>query len=108
MSERGAWCTEYIHCDKCRAGFRAFLKKTDATPLPDGKYWSGGEITAGVFAGRIGGLYAKEELHTWEQELEPELSPLICHDLRVAVIAEDGERFYTVRPSPPRTGEAHE
>jgi len=99
MSERGSWCTEYIYCDKCIEAVRKWLVVTEATPNEHGKYWSGEMIAPGVFAGRIGDLAPGGELLTMEFELIDRLHP--CHPIRVAVLGESGERFFTASPPTP-------
>lgn len=100
MSERGSFVTEYIYCDKCFAACKAVLlgreKYLCSTVVPA---WSEHETELPIIAGKIGGLYGGEELHTFEFWLIPELGKVICHPVRLAVIAEQGQAFFTARPS---------
>ena len=101
MSERGSFVTEYIYCKECfEAAKRVLLK--------DGKFlrgvmvssWTGcSDSHLPIIAGKIGGLYSGEELYNFEHDLVPELSASICHELRIAVIAEVGERIFVVTPN---------
>lgn len=103
MSERGSFVTEYIGCPACLAAvrqlllvdhehnkfFRAFESgPVDGKPLP-------------IIAGKIGGLYFGEELVEFESYWAPELAKVICHPLRVAVLADHGESIFNVAPAAP-------
>ncbi len=98
MSERGSFCTEYIYCQRCRDVVCGILGGTEkhlcGSLLPS---WLPGE-TLPIVAGKIGGMYAGEELHTFEWELLPRLESRLCHPLRVAVLAEQGEKIFTIIP----------
>jgi hypothetical protein len=100
MSERGSFVTEYIYCDKCFAAAKGVLLANDkylrSVVVPQ---WGdkGGELK--IIAGKVGGLYAGEELVEFEYQLIPALEQVICHPLRVAVLAERGERIFTAMPS---------
>lgn len=101
MSERGSFVTEYIYCDKCLEACKRVL-------LANEKYlrgiiipgWEGLKEDLPIIAGKIGGLYGGEELHTFEWYLIPELQKTICHPLRIAVLAEDGEQIFRIDPTP--------
>ncbi len=99
MSERGSFVTQYIYCNKCLEAAKAVLldrrKYLCSTELPG---WNETGDTLPIIAGKIGGLYSGEELDTFEFELNEELSPRICHPLRIAVLADQGERIFTVMP----------
>lgn len=97
MSERGTWLSGRIYCKECRLGFLRFLELTGAAPPPC-RHWSGLQFAPGAFCGEIGGLYGGEELHYWETELLEALGQQICHPVRIAVLADEGERMYEVRP----------
>ena len=101
MSERGSFVTEYIYCSKCFEAAKGVL-------LGDHKYlksvtipiWSASEDKHDlpIIAGKVGGLYSSEELDTFEQEFVPQLAEVICHKMRIAVLADTGERIFTVWP----------
>lgn len=101
MSERGSFVTEFIYCKECfEAAKRVLLK--------DGKFLRGVVVPSWtgccdphlpIIAGKIGGFYSGEELYDFEQEIVPELSASICHELRIAVLAEVGERIFVVTPN---------
>ena len=99
MSERGSFVTEYIHCSKCLSSAKAVLLGNDkylcSTTIPT---WDGTGAELPIIAGKIGGLYAGEELDTFDIYLADELSKVLCHPLRVAVLAEQGGRIFTVNP----------
>ncbi len=99
MSERGSFVTQYIDCDECFNATKKILLKTDkflcSSVIPG---WSN-EPELPIIAGKIGGLYSGEELHTFEFEIIPDLAAKICHPLRIAVLAENGERIFTVLPT---------
>lgn len=100
MSERGSFVTEYIHCDHCLAAVREVLI-SDHKFLCSQPIISWSETTPSdlpVIAGKVGGLYQGEELNYFELEIIPELSKRVCHSLRIAVLAEVGERIFTVEP----------
>lgn len=99
MSDRGAFVTEFIYCEECLNVVKSVLLKDEKylrgilvpkhTPL-EGHY--------PIIAGEVGGLYAGEELNIFENEIIPSLQDSICHPIRIAVIAEKGERIFTVIP----------
>ena len=89
MSERGSFVTEYIYCDKCLDAAWRILKG-------DSKYFKSFLVPGfgympsdfPIIAGKIGGFYPGEELHTFEFEIIPKLEAVLCHPLRIAVIGE--------------------
>jgi hypothetical protein len=89
MSERGSFATEYIYCKKCFEAVKIVL--TDHALEPT-------DISGKILAGRIGGLHSGEELEVFECFIIPDLEKKICHQLRIAVIAEEGEKIFTVIP----------
>lgn len=106
MSERGSFVTEYIYCDKCYEAAREVFVSDDkylrGVPIP---MWGEGNRTGEGFgddkhprelpiiAGKIGGLYAGEEIHEMG-ELLRELKPKLCdgHTVSVAVLSDSGRR----------------
>lgn len=100
MSERGSFVTEYIYCIKCAEATAGLLLKKNkylcSTFIPS---WINGERLP-ILAGKIGGLYAGEEINAFESEYIPQLERYLCHELRIAVLAESGERIFIVRPIP--------
>ena len=101
MSERGSFTTEYIYCKDCFEAVRKILEKDDkylkGVQIP---MWSGNETgeELPIIAGKIGGLHSGEELETFEFELNQEIAKVICHPVRIAVLAESGERIFTIEP----------
>lgn len=100
MSERGSFVTEYIYCDEC-------LKAVAGVLLKDGKYlrgiqvpsWSGGLLgVLPIIAGKVGGLSRCEEIAYFRDELCPQIEKAICHPVRIAVLAECGQKIFNLRP----------
>ena len=104
MSERGSFVTEYIYCAHCLEAAREVLLRREkflcSTEIPS---WEGADPATylPIIAGKVGGLYAGEELNTFEFDLCDELATRICHPLRIAVLAEQGEEIFTVMPDHP-------
>jgi len=102
MSERGSFITEFIYCKKCLDGVRTVLtgnkKYLNSIEIP---HWNGFDIPHPIIAGKIGGLYPGEELVTFEYEFIPQIKEVICHELRIAVVAQCGEKIFTIDPNPP-------
>lgn len=97
MSERGSFVTEFIYCEKCFAAAKTVL-------IDQQKYLCSQVILAPggkehpIIAGKVGGLYGCEELHDFEG-YSVELGALICHPLRIAVLAEAGQQIFTIEPA---------
>ena len=100
MSERGSFVTEYVYCDECFEAAKKVL-------LGKHKYLCSQVIETydplllknlNIIAGKIGGSYPSEEIDTFEFEFIPELEKTICHPLRIAVLAEVGEKIFFVEP----------
>lgn len=101
MSERGSFVTEYLYCEQCFKAAKKVLSGSD-------KYFTGIAIPSWnqdsdvqelpIIAGKIGGLYAGEEMDAFEDRITQDLSLVICHSMRVAVIAERGEKIFTINP----------
>lgn len=100
MSERGSFVTEYIYCDQCLSAAKGVLLQNEkylrGVVIP---MWgdSAGELP--IIAGKVGGFYSGEELVVFECEIIPALSEVICHPVRIAVLAESGDRIFTATPS---------
>jgi hypothetical protein len=99
MSERGSFVTEYIYCSKCFEAAKSVLlgreKYLCSTIIPQ---WdkSGTEIP--VIAGKCGAGWSGGELSLFEDELGPELEALICCEVRIAVLAENGNAIFKFKP----------
>jgi hypothetical protein len=108
MSERGSFVTEYIYCSKCLEAAKRVLigreKYLCSIELPS---WINDE-TLPIIAGKIGGMSRGEELVEFECEIGAELEASICHPLRVAVLAEVGERIFTFEPAEPKNSATHQ
>lgn len=105
MSERGSFVTEYIYCEKCADVAKQMLTVKCKWLCGDSiKTWEGDQSKdLPVVAGKIGALRAGEELDVFENTIVPELALNLCHPLRVAVLAEQGERIFTVQPKSARS-----
>jgi len=99
MSEKGSFITEFIYCEKCLSGVSRVLleneKYLNSIQIP---HWVEGYKPLPIVAGKIGGLYPGEELFTFELEFIPKIKSLICHEVRIAVLAETGERIFKITP----------
>ena len=89
MSERGSFVTEVIICDKCRDAAHQALSGL-----------SGREVsTRGhLLSGRIDAMSSGAELFEFDEVWVVELSRVLCHPLRVAVLAEDGQQIFVIHP----------
>ncbi|KKQ03952.1 MAG: hypothetical protein US15_C0073G0007 [Candidatus Moranbacteria bacterium GW2011_GWF1_36_4] len=98
MSERGSFVTEYVYCAKCFEAIKPILLDDEkflcSRILPS---WEPGQLLP-IIAGKIGGLYLGEELHTFDFELNEKISKVICHPIRIAVLAETGEQIFLIKP----------
>lgn len=90
MSERGSFVTEYIYCDKCFNACKEVLCGND-------KYLLTRQIAElPIIAGKIGGMYANEEIVDMEHEYIPQIQEKMCPDckIRIAVMAEQGTSVF--------------
>ena len=97
MSERGSFVTEYIYCRHCFEAVERVLLG-DEKYLRSTKVFGQGHVLP-IIAGKVGGLYQGEELDSFEQMYIPALTEVICHPVRIAVLAEHGQEFFTVTPA---------
>lgn len=94
MSERGSFVTEYIYCKECFSRLKEVLLSKDkylcSTTIPTWEE-NGGELP--IIAGKVGGLYAGEEAHTFEFQLADAIESALCEGctLTVAVIPEESQ-----------------
>jgi hypothetical protein len=99
MSELGSFVTQYICCEDCLNAVKKVLLSSDrnfmSVEIP---HWNGGDKPLPIIAGKISGLYAGEELDVFRDEFIPKIQPTICHEIRIAVIAEEGEEVFKVLP----------
>ena len=102
MSERGSFVTEFVYCNKCFKVLCDILlgneKYLMSIKIP---HWNNENIekkTLPIIAGKIGGLYPGEELDRFEVYFVPEIESLICHTVRIAVLAESGEKIFKIKP----------
>jgi len=97
MSERGSFITEYMYCEKCFNAVKEILLSTGYNIHPIVIPWSSSEHLP-IIAGKIGGLYSGEELVHMEYDIVPKIEKKICHNVRIAVLAECGEKIFTAHP----------
>jgi hypothetical protein len=87
MSERGSFVTEYIYCEKCFKNAKKVLLSKEkylcSVAIPS---WQGRRKHLPIIAGKVGGLYENEEVHTFLGDLIPRLEVVLCHNLRIVVI----------------------
>lgn len=53
--------------------------------------WIDGDDELPIIAGKIGGGYCGEELVRMEYEIGPELDKLLCHQVKISVLADVGD-----------------
>jgi hypothetical protein len=96
MSDRGSFITECIYCKKCfKAAKKILLKKSLCACLIKGQNH---KPSLPIIAGRISELYSKGEIDVFKYEFVPELEKSLCHELRIAVLAEEGEEIFIIKP----------
>ena len=97
MSERGSFVTEYIYCNECFEAAKKILlgreKYLCSAIIPS---WC--DQTIPIIAGKVGGMYRGEEIDTFKKEYIPELEKIICHPMRIAILAEIGQEIITIEP----------
>lgn len=99
MSERGSFCTEYIYCRPC-------LEVAKAVLVADDKFLKGvvipgwqGHADLPIVAGKIGGLSSGEEIWDFASSYGEEIAAEICHEMRIAVMADSGgSQIFVLRP----------
>lgn len=80
MSERGVFCTEFIYCQDCLAAVRSIAGEYSGDVNRDGR----------VVFGRLSPPDSNGEVRVVELEMGPAISRLLCHDVRIAVLADGG------------------
>jgi hypothetical protein len=100
MSERGAYLTQFIYCDRCFNAVQKFLKDRGLGPI--NLY---GQSTRGVLAGQARSTYSSGELDEFESiYLDKILQPKLCHPVSVLVWAEsDRLQIFHFEPMPGET-----
>jgi hypothetical protein len=97
MSERGSFITDFIYCEKCFERVSEILRgdgkflKTVQVP-----HWNEGYLP--ILAGKIGSSYPGGELEEFANDLIPKIKSVVCHPVRIAVLAENGECIFKVEP----------
>lgn len=91
MSERGSYVTEYVYCPECFKGLESVLCGTPDKGLTATRVTSWHpDKTLPIIAGKVGGLWAREEIHIFDIELRELIEEAICHPLRIAVLPDSG------------------
>jgi hypothetical protein len=109
MSERGSFVTEYIHCAACLEVAKQVLLSRHKYLYSDQlKYYEKEGGTFPIISGKVGDMWSGGELWEFEDRLIPALEAKICHPMRVAVLAEDGERIFYAVPNPIEDGQQEE
>lgn len=99
MSERGSFVTSYIYCDKCFDLVKgALLAKHSGLCSIQIPTWVHGGPAMPIIAGKVGASYPGGELLDIEL-IADELAGKVCHEVRIAVLAEDGEDIITIKPN---------
>lgn len=94
MSERGSYCTQFIYCEACAAAVALALN-----PDEGGYHEQPVSIDRGrILAGRMGGLYPQHEIEEFKGRVIPRIAAVLCHPLRIALLAEAGEQIVRVDP----------
>jgi hypothetical protein len=93
MSERGSFVTEYIYCAACLKAVKRALRKWRGTV--ECRQLSGRAIIAGF----VSESYRGGELALFEHEIIPAIAAAACHPVRVAVLAEKGEKVFVAEKS---------
>ena len=97
MSELGTFATELIWCLECENAVAAVLSKYvpwDSQCI-DGFTIHGSSVGSRrtMFCGELRAGYAGEEIHAFEGEINTELQDVICHPLRLVVMAQNGDNM---------------
>ena len=95
MSERGSFVTEYVYCDKCFEHLKILLSDEKYLKSTQIEGWTGLKHDLPIIAGKIGGLYDQEEIDSMRDMLN-EIEDKLCHEIRVCVLAEGGEKIFKV------------
>jgi hypothetical protein len=90
MSERGSFVTEYIYCQDCFAAAARILVLGGGNSAVIGGH---------IIAGQAGSTYAGGEIIDFDMGHVPDLEAVICHTLRIAVIADNGDaKIFHIHP----------
>lgn len=106
MSQRGSFVTEFIFCPKCLDAAKKILVDSHKYLYSDQLTIHGSSLP--IVGGKVGDTRSDGELREFEHELIPALEAKICHPMRVAVLAEDGERIFYAVPNPIEDGQQEE
>lgn len=94
MSEHGSFITEHIVCPDCLSGLREVLCSGNFLLVP-------GTLldTAPIIAGPVKSTFAGGELEVFESELMEAIQKRICHKVRIAILAEQGDTMVHYFPA---------
>lgn len=100
MSERGSFVTEFIYCKSCFDAAKTVLLKKEkhlcSTVIP--RFSGKDSVETPIIAGKVSGLHEGEEIDTFKFEFIPALGKVICHQMRVFVMAESGAALFVAEP----------
>src|SRR3990167_11535389 len=101
MSERGSFVTQYMYCHACMMSAETVLcVELGAALSAQRLQWTYNDELLPIIAGSVRGSYRDEEQHIFELEVMPALSRLVCHNVSVAVLAENGHHaIYVASPA---------
>lgn len=93
MSERGSFVTQYIYNNDDRCTARQYLENVEHCCLKNGDLKILTEKGCGVIAGLVFATpgFPGEEIFIMEFDILPGLSKIIQHEMRVVVMADNGD-----------------
>lgn len=100
MSERGSFVTEYIYCEKCLSVVREALLREDKEICSQSilTWENDASKDLPIVAGKVGSLGIGQEISMFEESIHKLLVGRICHDIRVAILAENGDAVIVFHP----------
>lgn len=110
MSDRGSFCTEYIYCPKCFNAVKNVILKDQGdcfyckirNQRNDFTHYSIKSVfdtkNIQIVCGFISSTASGFEILAFKESIIPELKKVICHEVRIVVIAENGERIFSIKP----------
>ena len=91
MSERGSFVTQFCYCDICvRALESALASRCKNVTV----------IRGSIVAGYVSGGGPGDEIIDFN-DCADAIAAVICHPVRIAVIAEQGEALFRIQPNRP-------
>lgn len=104
MSERGSVCSEYFYCTPCaiatEAVFRKHYEYVTAVMVPASANGPESEPYPIIIVGKSRCGWSGEELFEFGGDVAEDLSKVLCHDARFAVIADSSNEHGIARVTP--------